>query len=583
MSTPTNDEVADRLAELASLTILDERDSNAFRVRAYLNAERSVRRLDGRVAEMSVAQLAAMKGIGRSIASRIREYVDRGSIAKLDELRRRHPGSKRQLLDVPGIGPRTVQRLEDELGIRDIESLAEAVENGRVSALPGLGEKSVGKLRRAIDDLGLASKQRRVPIAVAFPVAERLVTTLRDLESVLEAQYAGSVRRFTEDVGDVDILVASHDASPASEVLSTHPDVAEVIGSGRTKTSVRTHQGLQVDLRVVPPESYGAALVYFTGSKAHNIRLRQRALQRGWTMNEYGFAPRDGDGTSAPTAASEEEVYRALGLDWITPELREDAGEIEAAEDGRLPERLQLADLRGDLHDHTDLSGDGVDPLPDLVEAAVGRGLAYLAITDHAEGLRMNGVSRQAMLRQRRQIRDLEQARGDIALLHGAELNIAADGSLDYDEEFLAGFDWLVASVHSHFSADVREQTRRIVAALRHPSVTAIGHLTGRKISRRAGIQLDLDEVFDVAASTGTAIEVNASLDRLDASVEVIRQAAARGVTFVVSTDSHAVEELERARYGVCHARRAGLEAAQIANCWELDRFLSWRDDVRRR
>jgi DNA polymerase (family X) len=280
---------------------------------------------------------------------------------------------------------------------------------------------------------------------------------------------------------------------------------------------------------------------------------------------------------------TEEEVYAALELPWIPPELREDDGEFERAEAGELPDLVTREDLRGDLHDHTDRSGDGRVAMEDLVAAAVDHGLEYLAITDHAEDLSINGISREEMLTQRRELRDLEEARGDIRLLHGAELNIGIDGSLDYDADFLAAYDWLVASVHSHFRRPPREQTARVVAAMRHPSVTAIGHLQGRMLGRRAGIELDLDTVLDTAVETGTAIEINGNLRRLDASAEVIREGAARGVTFVISSDAHAIPELDNLRHGVSNARRGGLPKQQVANTWPTERFLRWVDDVRGR
>ncbi len=577
----TNDEVARLLAELATLTELDEGSPNTFRVRAYQNAERAVRSLDRDVADLSANELAQVKGIGKSIAARIREYVDTGTIVKLEELRAAHPASQVELMKVPGLGPKTVQLLADELGIVDLDGLAAGLDDGSVAALPGLGERTVDNLRQGIEKLGLSSKDVRVPIADALPPAERIVAVLRELDAVEEAAYAGSLRRFRETIGDVDVLVAADDHEAVTSAFLEHSEVERVLGSGDTKTSVVTRDGLQVDLRIVPPESFGAALVYFTGSKAHNIRLRQRAMERGWTLNEYALAHQEDGEVVART--TEEEVYAALDLPWIAPERREDDGEIEQALEGATPDLPEVADLRGDLHDHTDLSGDGRDALEDLVAAAVDRGLEYLAITDHAEDLTINGVSREDMQAQRRELRALEEQRGDIRLLHGAELNIGVDGSLDYDAGFLATFDWLVASVHSHFSRDVEEQTARVVTAIRHPSVTAIGHLTGRMLGTRPGIELDVEQVLDAAADTGTAIEINASLRRLDAPVEVIREGARRGVTFVISTDAHAVDELDRARFGVAQARRAGLDRAAIANTWPVDRFLAWRDGIRDR
>ncbi len=576
----SNVEVARLLKELATLTELDEGSPNAFRVRAYQNAERAVLTLDGDVADHSAADLAKVKGIGKSIAGRIREYLDAGSIERLEELRAKHPTSKVDLLKVPGLGPKSVQLLEDELGITDLEGLAAGLEDGSVAKLPGMGDKTVENLTEAITKLGLTSKDQRIDIADALPPAERIVAALEEVEGVEQAAYAGSLRRFRETIGDVDVLVGSDDPAAVTDAFMGLGEVDRVIGSGETKTSVITSDGLQVDLRIVPPDSFGAALVYFTGSKAHNIRLRQRAIDRGWMLNEYALAAKDGGDVVA--SKTEQDVYDALELPWIAPEQREDGGEIEAALDGSAPELPVVEDLRGDLHDHTDLSGDGRDALDDLVAAAVDRGLDYLAITDHAEDLTINGVSREQMEEQRRALRELEQQRGDIRLFHGSELNIGADGTLDYDDDFLAGFDWLVASVHSHFGRPADEQTARVVAAIRHPSVTAIGHLTGRMLGKRPGIDLDLEAVLDAAAETGTGIEINASLRRLDAPVEVIREGVRRGVTFVISTDAHAVAELDRARFGVAQARRAGLDRSAIANTWPVDRFTTWVDEVRR-
>jgi DNA polymerase (family X) len=607
----TNDEVARLLAELAALTELDEGSPQAFRVRAYTNAQRAVAQLPRDVAELDASELAGIRGIGKSIAGRIREYVETGSIARLEELRAEHPAGKRDLLKVPGLGPKTVQLLGSELGITDLDGLRDALDDGSIAELPGLGERTADNLRRAIDEVALTSKQERVELYVAVPVAERIVEALSELAGAGQVAYAGSVRRFRHDIGDVDVLVAAddHAAAEVTERFLGLPDVDRVLASGSTRSSVLTWEGVQVDLRVVPPSSFGAALVYFTGSKAHNIRLRQRALARGMTLNEYVLArlpagheepgddvepeaDPDGEPPASPSrvpwqqlevvaSRREEDVYAALDLCWIPPELREDDGEIEqAAEDG-LPELVTRADLRGDLHDHTDRSGDGRVSLQDLVAAAVDLGLDYLAVTDHAEDLSINGISREEMLRQRRELRELEQRRGDIRLLHGAELNIGIDGGLDYDADFLAGYDWLVASVHSHFRRPVAEQTARIVAAMRHPSVTAIGHLQGRMLGRRAGIDLDLDTVLDVAVETGTALEINGNLRRLDASAEVIREGAARGVTFVISSDAHAIREFDNLRHGVRNARRGGLPRSQVANTWETDRFVAWTDRLR--
>jgi DNA polymerase (family X) len=576
----TNDEVARLLDELAVLTELAEGSPNSFRVRAYQNAQRAVLGLNRDVSEMSESELARVKGLGKSTAAKIHEYVRSGTIQKLEDLRAAHPRGQRDLLKVPGLGPKTVGLLQSALGITDLPGLQAAIDDGRLAALPGMGARTLENLAEAITKLGLSSKDRRVPIADALPVAERIVTSLRAVPGVVEAAYAGSLRRFRETIGDLDLLVATDDPEPVREAFLALDEIDRVLGSGATKTSVLTRDGLQIDLRVVPPGSFGAAMVYFTGSKAHNIRLRQRALEREWTLNEYALAHHD-DTAEVVAADTEEDVYAALGLPWIAPELREDDGEVEAAAAGELPDLPVLADIRGDLHVHTDLSGDGHEPLERMIAAVVERGLDYVGITDHAENLTINGVSREAMEAQRVRLRELEQQRGDIRILHGAELNIGVDGGLDYDPAFLATFDWLVASVHSHFGRGIEEQTARVVAAMREPSVTAIGHLTGRMLGRRPGIDLDLERVLDAAAETGTALEINASLHRLDAPATVIREGLRRGVRFVISTDAHRVRELDRMRFGVAQARRAGASTDALVNARDTAGFLAWVAEVR--
>lgn len=578
----TNEEVAARLNELAKLTTLDEGDPNSFRVRAYQNAARAIETLTSDVADMSASALGNVKGIGKSTAAKIRQFIDEGRIDKLEQLREKYPPGQQQLMRIPGLGPKTIQLLSEVLQVRDLDGLKAAIDDGRLAELPGLGEKTAENLTDAIERLHMASKEQRRPIHEVLPVAERFVAMLEARDDVEQVAAAGSLRRFRETIGDVDLLVAATEPAAIMEAFTTHDSVHRVQGHGDTKSSIVTHDGLQVDLRVVRPESFGAALVYFTGSKAHNIRLRQRAIERGWKLSEYTLE--DAESGEVHAATTEEEVYSKLDLAWIHPERREDSGEIEAASPGErddAPRMVELEDLRGDLHDHSDWSGDGRATIEAMVAAAAGRGLHYFALTDHAEKLTINGIGRAAMLDQRRRLRELQEQYPDMRLLHGAELNIDAEGGVDWDDEFLAGFDWLVASVHSFFRRPPKEQTARLVTAMRNPAITAIGHLTGRKLGRRPGIDLDLDVVLDTAVETGTAIEINSNLNRLDASAEVIREGAARGVTFVVSTDAHTTRELDFHRHGVRQARRGGLPADQIANTWDVERFLSWVDHVR--
>ena len=587
-----NDQIAAMFAELARLTILDEASTNAFRVRAYQDAERAIRGITEDIATMSTAQLTSVKGIGTSSAAKIRQFLEEGRIDKLDALRERYPASQVALLRLDGLGPKTVRQLEDELGVTDLDGLQRALADGSLEELDGMGARTVQNIKGAIEragDLAASGEDRRTPIAAAHAVATRLRDHLAEVDGVERIEVAGSLRRYRETIGDVDLLVAAAepDAPAVMTAFRGHPDVADVLASGDTKTSVRTHEGLQVDLRVVEPDRFGAALVYFTGSRAHNIKLRERALARDLTLNEYGLAPREtaGDGTPRAAdriaAATEEEVYAALDMAWVTPELREDVGEVELAASGQLPEPVTPDHLAGDLHHHTDASGDGRQSLEDVARWAVDRGRSWLAITDHAEGLAINGLSRDEMLAQRARLRELEAERGDLRLLHGVELNIAADGDLDYDARFRLGFDVCTASVHSAFRRSADEQTARLVRAIGDPAVSVIGHLTGRKLGRRAGIDLDIDAVCDALLEHGVALELNGALPRLDAPVDLARVAMARGVLFAVSTDAHHPSDLANEAHGCAWARRIGLAPERIVTTWPHERVTAWVADQR--
>jgi len=569
-----NDSLAALFRELAQLTILDEGSPNAFRVRAYENAVEAIVTHRGDLSSLSERELTGLEGVGKSTARKIREFFDAGHISKLDELREKYPPELVELTKIPGLGPKTLLRLKEELGVRNLEDLRAAIEAKKLQAMKGLGAKAEEKLKAAIERMGSRGKDQRRPIAQALPVARELVAALEKLEAVERVRYCGSLRRFRETVADVDVVVASEDAPRVVEAFMKLPGVDQVIGSGETKTSVLTATGLQLDLRVVGRAQFGAACQYFTGSKAHNIKLRQRALDRGWTLNEYGLS--DAESGEVIAAETEEAIYEALGLAFVPAPMREDRGEIEAAERGELLQPVSLGDLRGDLHVHTSLSGDGKSPLEEVVAAAAQRGYTYLAITDHGEDLSMNGVSRDALRGQRKQLDALRKRHPKLALLHGCELNIGKDGGLDYDADFRGELEWCVAGVHSHFDLDAAAQTRRILKAMEDPTVDAIAHLSGRRIGHRAGIELDVDAVLKQAVETGTAIEINAALGRLDASSEVLYRARGMPVTFVVSTDAHHTRELERMRWGALQAARGWVDPERIANTWPRERFLEW-------
>jgi DNA polymerase (family 10) len=578
---PGNDSLAAVFRDLVQLAVLDEGDPSSFRVRAYERALETIRSHQGDLSVLSEKELTKLDGVGVSTAKKIREFYQSGTIGKLEELRKKYPPGFVELSRIPGLGPKTLQRLRAELGVEDVAGLRAALAAQKLRTVKGLGEKAEEKIRHAVERLGERAKENRRPIAEAMPIARELVAALEALPGVERAQYCGSLRRLRETVADVDIVAA---ASVAPEEISAAfvamPAVREVIGGGGTKTSVRTATGLQVDLRVVDPRSFGAACQYFTGSKTHNIKLRQRALERGWLLNEYGLT--DNETGRVIASETEEDVYRALGLPLIPPPMREDRGEVELAEAGPLPE-VRLADIRGDLHVHTTLSGDGKSPLEDVLAAVAARGYEYVAITDHAEDLYMNGVSRQDLARQRTRIEGLRAAFPSLAILHGAELNIGRDGGLDYDAVFRRTLDWCVAGVHSHFDLGRAEQTRRVLAAMDDPTVHAIAHLTGRRIGHREGIDVDLDAVLDKAEATGVALEVNAALGRLDLSSDALSRARGRSVTFVVDTDAHHVRELDRMEWGVLQAMRGFVDPARIANLWPRERFLGWLTDRRSR
>ncbi len=565
-----NDQVASALERLVLLKRLEDGSARSFRTRAYERAAEAIRVLPQDVSTLDLAALKDIDGVGDSTARKIRELVETGRMQTLDELSAKYPDDFVAMLRVPGVGPRTAITLRDELGIESVDQLREAVAAEQVRELPGFGAKTEAKIGKAIDRLGLAGKDRRVPIGTGLRIAGGLVDRIGPLEGVCAIRYCGSLRRFRDTIADIDLLVASHDPAPIVEVFVA--EAQETIGSGTTGASVRTDE-LQLDLRVVSPDQFGSASLYFTGSKAHNIALRRRAIAKGWMLNEYGLM----DGDTVVASETEEDIYRALGLEFIPPELREDTGEIEAAAGGTLPNLVEVADIRGDLHVHSTWSGDGRSSLEDMVEAAAGRGLEYLAITEHGEDLSINGLSRERVLEERASIEELRARYPMLTILHGSELNIDPDGGVDYDPEFLSGFDWCVASVHSHFDLPAERQTRRVATAMANPAVNVIGHLTGRRLGRRPGIELDFEAVLDAAAATRTALEINSHIDRLDVPADLLIRARDRDdVRYTISTDAHHISEYANLEWGVLNARRGWVERPLVLNTWPLADFLEW-------
>jgi DNA polymerase (family X) len=568
----TKQDVLDMLRELAELTMLEEGDPQSFRVRAYESAAQAIAAQATDLGKLTAKELQKIQGIGKSTADKIRELIDSGRVEKVERLRQKHPPSVVALLRIQGLGPKAVTKLRAELGVQSIDDLRKALADHRLQALKGFGPKSEEKIARALARLDEQGSLERTPISVALPLANRIVARMLDVPGVSHASYAGSLRRFAETIGDIDVVVAGSAPEPVMQALVDLNFVDRVLVRGAAKTSVVTHRGTQIDLRFVAAHQLGAALLYFTGSKGHNIKLRQRALSRGWTLNEYALSEIDGGRVVA--SETEEQIYQALGLRWIPPVLREDAEEIEAAEAGTLPRSIDR--ITGDFHVHTSLSGDGRSSLEEVVLAGQARGYRVLAITDHAEGT-LTGVGRDALIDQRAKISAIQAELGEsMTLLHGVELNIGPHGELDYDLEFRKAFGFCLASVHDHFELDRTAQTQRVVTAMSDPTVRMIGHLSARMIGGRPPIDLDLDAIFDAAEKTGTALEVNGALPRLDMSVEALRRARSRNVTFILTSDAHHASELDRIHYAARNAERAWIEPDRVANAGDPERLVAW-------
>jgi len=550
-----NEEAAAALQEYAELFALTGGD--AFRVRSYQKAAKAIAGFPDDIAQVDVRKVP---GVGEAIARKMEEFLQRGSFRQLDDLRARVPEGVRRLTRVPSLGPKTAIMLYEDFGIDSPAALREAITGGRLDGVKGLGPKTLANLLKGVEQLEQSGK--RVHIGIAMGLAEQVMASLR----AERIAYAGSLRRMRDTIGDIDILAVAPES--IMEEFRAQPYVAEVIAAGAKKTSVRTTAGIQVDLRVVPAGSWGAALQYFTGSKEHNVAVREIAVKKGWKLSEYGLF----EGDRVIAAESEEDIYAALGMQWVPPPLREDGGEVQAALAGELPDLVELADLRGDLHTHTDLT-DGIASLEDMVAAAHARGYSYYAITDHAPDLVMQRMTLEKALEQRERIARLQERCPGMRLLHGTELNIGPDGSVDWPAEVLRGFDVCVASVHSHFTMGRDEMTRRFIAACENPYVDIIGHPTTRKIGKRGMVDADWDAVFRAAARTGTALEIDSYPDRSDLPSDLVRRAKHHGVKFSVDSDSHAIPHLAHQRFGIGIAQRAWLTADDVINTWPLERL----------
>ncbi len=561
-----NQELAELFYGIADLLDMSQ-DAGPFEAIAYRRAARQLESLAEDIEDVArQGRLRTIPGIGPSIARAIEEYLAKGTMKKVEELRAKVPPGLIEVMKVPGLGPKRAAQLWRELRITNLEELRNAIEKGRLRKLKGFGEKSEENIRRGLEMVAEGAK--RTLLAVARPIAGMVIEYLRQHAPVDRMEATGSLRRWRETVGDIDLVAVASNPEAVSHTFTTMPSVKSVLAGGTTKAMIIHEEGIQIDLRIVEAKSWGAALQYFTGNKDHNIRLRGMAQDRGLKLNEYGLFR----GEEYVAGAEEEDVYRALGVPWIPPELREDAGEIDAAMRGELPDLVRLDQIRGDLHVHTNLT-DGIDTLGAMVDAARAKGYAYVGITDHSQSLAVaRGLSAEQVLAHRDRIRRMNSEVRGFTVFAGTECDILSDGSLDYPDEVLKELDFAVASVHSRFNMPEREMTARIIRAVSHPDVNILSHPLTRKLGARADIGFDKDRVFEASAEAGTAIEINGYPDRMDLPGHLARFAKEKGCKLAIDTDSHARAHLDFMVYGVGLARRGWLEPGDVINAWTLEK-----------
>ncbi|UCD57456.1 MAG: DNA polymerase/3'-5' exonuclease PolX [Candidatus Hydrogenedentota bacterium] len=549
-------EIFDRLAD-----VLEFKGEVVFKVNSYRKAARTLRDTTEDIAVVAAEnRLSDLPGIGKSTAEKILEYLETGKIRRYDEEREGLSDELISMLQIPGMGPKGLALIHSKLKVNTFEALEDAIRSGRLAKLPGMGAKKAENILKGIELLREAAK--RIPLGIALPIAEEVVASVRTFRAVGRAEMAGSLRRMRETIGDIDILASASDRAKAIEAFTSLPQVKRVLVAGTTKASVIVEGNQQIDLRVVDEDSFGAALQYFTGSKAHNVKLRDIAKGLGFKINEYGIFR----GDEKIGGKEEEDIYTAVELRWMPPELREDRGEIEASRADSLPDLVTVRQIKGDMHVHSDFS-DGHATLAQLAERAEALGYRYLAVCDHSRSLKIaHGLTPERVEEKRKQIRKINSGLKNLALLLGTELDILSDGKLDYPDELLEKFDWVVASIHSGFKQPREKITRRIISAIENPLVDCIAHPTGRLIGQRAAYEVDIEEILAVAAKTSTAIEINANYDRLDLDDIWCKRAKQLGVKLAIGTDAHHLEHLDMLRLGVAVARRGWLEPQDILN-----------------
>ncbi|MEN4011511.1 MAG: DNA polymerase/3'-5' exonuclease PolX [Chloroflexota bacterium] len=566
-----NHQLADRFERIANL--LDIKGEVIYVTLAYRRAAESLRAHPQEAAEvLRQGKLTAIPGIGKAIAEKITELLTTGRLEFLERLEQEIPPSLLEMLEVPDVGPKKVALFWKQAGITSLAELESAANEGRLRRLPGLGEKSEQRILAGIESIKRRSK--RMLLGTARPIGLRWLEWLRALPGVRNAEAAGSLRRWRATIGDLDLVASADDPAAVMQAFSNHPEVNRVLGSGENKSSVELSNGLKIQLWLQPHERFGTLLQFVTGSKEHNVRLRELAQRQGLSLSERCLTSSDG---KELTFAREEDVYRALGLEWIPPELREDHGEIQAAGNGSLPELISTADLKAELHSHSTWS-DGVLSIAEMARAARSRGLQMLAITDHTQSLGVaNGLTAERLLQQRREIDAVQEEMGaDFILLQGAEVEIKADGSLDYPDEVLARLDLVIASLHVSLRQPREEITARLLKAIHNPQVDIIGHPSGRLLPNREGADLEWETILTAARETGVALEINASPSRLDLDEAHAHRAVQLGILLTINTDAHSQADLDLAEYGISVARRAWISAPQVLNTWQPQQLRAW-------
>ncbi|PKM79996.1 MAG: DNA polymerase/3'-5' exonuclease PolX [Firmicutes bacterium HGW-Firmicutes-14] len=567
-----NIEVAWIMNEIADL--LELKGENIFKIRAYRKAAKIIANLsDDLPVLIEEKKLETVPGIGKAIAGKIKELFQTGKIQYYENLKEEVPAGLLEIITIPGVGARMAQELYGKLGVSSVDELEAAARARRVRDLPGMGAKTELNILRGIEMLR-SGVGGRTTLGIADALAESFSGFLKSLPSVEYAGVAGSTRRMKESIGDVDLVAGSHEPEKVIEIFARHPQVKKVLSRGDTKASIVTLMGVQADLLVVNPDQYWSALHHFTGSKEHNVRLRELAHQKGLKINEYGIFRREDDQSLRVTG--EADIYSHLGLSYIPPELREDLGEVEAAGEDRLPALLELSDIKGDLHIHSDWS-DGANTIEQVAGRAVEMGYQYIAITDHSKSLGIaGGLSKERLAAQGDYIRELNGRTDGLEILAGIETDILANGDLDYPDDILAGMDIVIASVHSGFRQDREKMTGRVISAMKNKHVDILAHPTGRLIGRREPYAIDMDRVFEAAVKYGTALEINSSPDRLDLNDRYVRKACELGIKISINTDAHDTVRLEEMKYGVATARRGWAQKEDIINTMDRDKLLKF-------